>query len=326
MRMPLRNKVRVLILWTLPLLAHAGDVPRDTSFTITSAIRSVTSKYPAARLVLPDSSLAVVLHPDFVYAVIGERKLHLDLFTPRNPTDTSCPCVIMIHGGGWRSGNRSMEHAMARRLADRGYVVASIEYGLSGEAKYPAAVHDINAAIRWMKAHAAEYRGDRSRIALYGESAGGHLAALTGVTSGIRFFDGVEGDSTISTKVQAIVDVDGILDFTHPAESGKDTGSAPPSAGKRWLGASYRDAPELWSDASPMKYAGAQTPPIAFINSSQGRFHAGRDSMIARLRVSGRYSEVHTLPDSPHMFWMFAPWFDPTMEYIDGFLRRVFTK
>jgi len=216
-----------------------------------------------------------------------------------------------------------MEWPMAQYLAARGYVSVTVEYRLAPEALYPAAVHDIKAAIRWTKRHAPEYGVDPARIAVYGCSAGGHLAALVGVTAGIPKFDGAEGDTSCSTNVQAIVDIDGILDFTDPAESGKDTDSAPPSSGKRWLGVSFRENPDLWREASPLRYANKNTPPIVFINSSIERFHAGREEMRERLNALGVYSEIHTLPDTPHTFWMFHPWFEQTCEYVVSFLDRI---
>ena len=120
---------------------------------------------------------------------------------------------------------------------------------------------------------------DTSKIALLGESAGGHLAALVGMTAGIRRLEGSVGSVGHSSAVQAIVDIDGVLDLTHPSESGKDTIPQKPSAAKSWLGASYKEKPELWAEASPLRYVNAATPPIAFINSSIERFHAGRDEL-----------------------------------------------
>jgi len=79
----------------------------------------------------------------------------------------------------------------------------------------------------------------------------------------------------------------------------------------------------MWIEASPLTYAGVTTPPMLFINSSFPRFHAGRDSVIAILNVHGIYSEVHTIPDTPHTFWLFHPWFGQTVDYITSFLDKV---
>jgi pectinesterase len=122
--------------------------------------------------------------------------------------------------------------------------------------------------------------------------------------------------------VQGVVDIDGVLDLTDPAESGKDTIPGELSAGARWLGATFRADPARWLDASPLHHAGPATPPVCFINSSIPRFHAGRDSMIAILSRFGIRTEVHTLPDTPHPFWLFEPWFGPACRAAVLFLRR----
>jgi len=96
----------------------------------------------------------------------------------------------MIHGGGWKSGSKEMQIPLAQQISARGYVTVCVEYRLSPEALYPAAVHDIKAAIRFLRAHAEEYGIDPGKIAVSGCSAGGHLAALAGMTEHIRKFDG----------------------------------------------------------------------------------------------------------------------------------------
>jgi len=299
----------------------ATDIPRDTSFTPYSAWKSIRGSYPGARLVEAEISDGPSPLQDIVYASVGGRDLHLDLFVPAD-SSVAHPVVVLIHGGGWRSGYRQMEWPMARRLAARGFAAATVEYRLSPEAPYPAAVHDIKAAIRWTRKHSRDHAIDPQRLALYGCSAGGHLAALVGVTSGIPLFDGEEGDTSYTTGVQAVVDIDGILDFTDPAESGKDTGSAPPSAGRSWLGASFKERPDLWREASPLNHVNETSPPIVFINSSLDRFHAGRDGMILKLNTFHVRSEVHTIPHTPHTFWLFHPWFEETVVYVQDFLDR----
>ena len=112
-----------------------------------------------------------------------------------------------------------------------------------------------------------------------------------------------------SSIVQAVIDVDGILDFTDPAESGKDNDPEKPSVGKLWLGYSYKENPKIWEDASPINYVNENTPPFLFINSSIDRFHAGREVLIEKLNRYNTYSEIHTFPDTPHPFWFFHPWF-----------------
>jgi pectinesterase len=297
-----------------------SEIPRDTSFSVFSAAEKIKKQYPQARLVLPDLPKGVNVSRDLVYARYGKRALHLDIFRPDNKK--SLPAVILIHGGGWRTGERSQGIPIAQKLAANGYVAVTVEYRLSIEALYPAAVYDLKAAVRWLRAHAAELSIDTTKIAVLGCSAGGQLAALLGTTNGDRRFEGSGGNAERSSAVQAIIDIDGILDFTDPAESGKDTIPEKPSAGSYWFGGPLKEKRELWVEASPLVHVNVKTAPIVFINSSLDRFHAGRDAMIEKLNALGIYSEVHTIPDTPHPFWFFHPWFEPTCDFALAFLKK----
>ena len=148
-----------------PLSGQHKDFPRDTSFTLNNTAPKVYRQYPHARLVEANTPAGVLAQVNLVYARYGERELHLDLFSPNEKENALCPGVILIHGGGWRSGNRQMEWPMAQRLAAQGYVAATVEYRLSVEARYPAGVYDLKGAIRWMRANAARLRVDPNKIA-----------------------------------------------------------------------------------------------------------------------------------------------------------------
>jgi acetyl esterase/lipase len=305
-----------------PLLGQQKEIPRDTSFTLDNTASKVYKQYPHAKLVAAILPAQVTAEENVVYARYGERELHLDLFSPGEKAPALCPGVILIHGGGWRSGNRQMEWPMAQHLAAHGYVAATVEYRLSIEAQYPAGVYDLKGAIRWMRTNAAKYNIDPQKIAVYGCSAGGTLAAFLGTTGDLKQFEGNAGHAEKSTAVQAVVDVDGVLDFTNPAESAKDDDPKKPSAGKSWFGASYKENPNIWKEASPINYVNAKTTPILFVNSSLERFHAGRDEVIGQLDRLGIYSEVHTISDTPHPFWLFHPWFEETSGHILKFLDK----
>jgi acetyl esterase/lipase len=306
------------------MLPVQDGIPRDTSFTLSGTAEKVSKQYPNAQLVFPTHPKDVTVEKDLVYSSHGERKLHLDIFQSR--IKTLQPAVVLIHGGGWRSGERIQNNTVAERLAERGYVAVSVEYRLSIEALYPSAVYDLKAAIRWLRANSAKEGIDSTKIAVMGFSAGGQLAALLGTTNEIPKFEGSGGSAGHLSAIQAVVDVDGILDFTDPAESGKDTIPGKPSAGSYWFGGPMREKRDLWVEASPLVHVDKKSAPIVFINSSQARFHAGRDSMIQKLNSLRIYSEVHTFPDTPHPFWLFHPWFEPTCDFAVQFLDKVFGK
>jgi len=313
-----------LICFLFPLLfvfPQGKENSRDTSFTLYSATLKVKKDYPSISPVDRKIPLNVEVKKNLVYSIIGKRRLHADLFTPKTKSKNPAAAVIIIHGGGWRSGDKSMEHHIAINLASNGFAAMTIEYQLSTEALYPAAVLNINSAIAWLKSNAEKFNINRDKIVLLGTSAGGHLAALAGVTSGIKKFEPV-GINT-NSKVAAIIDIDGVLDMTTPEESGKDTISSKPSAAKQWLGFTFKDRPEIWQEASPINYISKSTPPMLFINSSLPRFHAGRDSVISMMKKWNTYSEVHTLANTPHPFWLFHPWFDEAFGYIVRFLKNI---
>jgi pectinesterase len=172
-----------------------------------------------------------------------------------------------------------------------------------------------------MRAHATEYHIRPDRIAVMGGSAGGTLAALLGTTAGIEKSDGAGAYSSQTAEVQAVIDMDGILDFTDPAESGKDTDPEKPSAGTAWFGGTFKEKPGAWREASPVQWVSAKTPPFLVINSSLPRFRAGRDSVISRLRRFGIPAEVYEFPDAPHPFWLMHPWVDTVREKVVAFLN-----
>lgn len=268
----------------------------------------LASAYPHIRIAsdaLPDGVRKLA---DQVYAQHGVHCLRLDAWLPAGER---LPAVILVHGGGWKAGYRSEFAPMAVRLAQQGYAALTISYRLSGEARYPAAVQDVQQAVRWVRAHAAELHIDPRRIALAGGSAGGLLASLAGVT-----LADAEG-------VQAIINIDGLSDFTSElALRYEDDPAKNPSSAGAWFGGRYADKAALWREASPIRYVRAGMPPMLFIGSAQPRFAAGREEMMAQMAKQGVASEKLLLPDAPHSFWLFDPWLQPTVDASVAFLRR----
>jgi acetyl esterase/lipase len=315
--------ILLLLLFSTFLTAqNKTNFQRDTSYNFYTAAVKMHKKFPDAKLVLPHLPENVKEEENIVYANVGERKLHLDIFYPSNSNNKVLPGVVLIHGGGWRTGDRSLVIPMAEQLAKEGFVTIAIEYRLSIEAFYPAAIYDIKASVRWMRANANRYKININKIAIYGCSAGGHLAALIGTTNGYKKFEGTEGNNNYSSDVQAIIDVDGVLDFFGKGSEEVEKKSGKPSAAHLWFGVSAKENPEVWKEAGPINHTDMNTPPILFINSGQPRFHAGRDEMIEKLKSYKIYSEVHTLEGTIHTFWLFEPWFKKTFDYTINFLKE----
>jgi acetyl esterase/lipase len=292
-------------------------IPKDTSFTVYSSFVKERKKRPYIEIAQPSMPARVQSKENVVYSTIGNRKLLADIFYPKKASKKGNPAVVMIFGGGWRSGDKSQNVPIAQQLASKGYVAMTIEYRLSLEAPYPAAVQDVKSAVRWLRANAKKYNIDESKIGTLGMSAGGQLASLAGTTNGVAKYEGVGGNTKQSSDIQAIVNIDGLSAFHHPeSEEGK--------VASEFLGGTYAEKPEAWEEASPLNHVGKNTPPIIFINSSISRFHAGRDDMIKKLDQYGIYHEQYTISDTPHPFWFFHPWFNTTVKYTIDFLDKVF--
>lgn len=294
----------------------------DTSYTNSGAYRKDKRFYPEIRLVKDFGYKDILVKKNINYCTVGSHHLMMDAFMPAK-ISVKRIAVIMIHGGGWRSGDRSQHYPLAESLAHLGYICFTPEYRLSTEALFPAAVYDIKSAIRWIRAHASTFHIDTAKIVIAGFSSGGELAAFAANTGDMPLFEGEGCAMGYGTHVDALIDMDGTLSFVHP-QSGEGVDSPKLSAATYWFGYSKSENPELWSAASPLSYAGAHTPPTLFLNSSVARMHAGRNDYIELLTRYHIYTEVHCFSDAPHSFPLYDPWFDPMVKYIDGFLKKVF--
>ncbi len=318
----------VLLSFTQLAQAQQKAIPYDTSYNVNAVLRQVKGQFPMAVPAKDSAPAGVLADRNIVYATLaetdfGKRDLHLDIFRPDKPG--KFPAVIMIHGGGWRSGTRSMQVPMAEMLAARGFVTIPVEYQLSLEAKYPVAVFNIKSAIRWIRLHAEKYGIDTSHIAISGCSAGGHLAALVGMTNGIDLFEGKLGNAGTGSAVQAVIDIDGVIDFLAPSSLNLKRKENSPDI--EWLGGSYEQKPAIWKEASPIVWATEKKAvPILFLNSGFSRFHAGQDELIGMMKEWNIYTETHKFDIKMHPFWLFHPWVDSVIQIAGDFLTKIFDK
>lgn len=298
------------------------SVPTDSSYNLADQVTKMTPKYPFITLALPLGSSNVQVFRNVVYEKLGDRELHLDVFLPKTSLK-KLPVVVLVHGGGWRSGNKDMEHFMAEAYALAGFAAVCVEYRLSMEALYPAAVQDIKTAIRWVRRSASRYGFDPSRVAIHGESAGGQLASLIGSMNAPFPSFQTHSYARFSDKVQAVVDVDGVQAFIHPVSSENGDKSGKPGAGTLWFGVTSTVDSRLWLQASALTHVGAQSAPFLYLRSSVPRFTAGYVEMMSALRSYDIYCEEHLLSDTPHSFWLFHPWVDEAMVHAVSFLKKV---
>lgn len=300
-------------------LKEQATLPKGYAvFSVETAERGLLKNYPFVTRLSTDLPAGVMAQRELVYAHYGTREMHLDLFQPKGKGPF--PAVLLVHGGAWITGNHAMENPFAMELARLGYVAATIEYRLSNEAKYPAQIHDLKAAVRWLRASAARYHIDPNHIAAVGASAGGHLVALLGATNGMPTFEGDSGNSGFSSAVQSVIDIDGPATFIDPGNIEKEQ-KGPFDTNTRLIGGTFEEKANVWRDASPITHVNKRSAPVLFINSSSYRPFQQREEMSAKLQALGIVSEIVVIPDTPHPFWLFHPWFDLTIQHVDEFLK-----
>jgi len=192
---------------------------------------------------------------DLVYTQPDGKDVCLDLYLPEQ-AEGPLPVVVWVHGGGWR--NRNKNRCPVVGLAKRGtFAAASIDYRLSGEAKFPAQIHDCKAAIRWLRANAEKYRLDPNRIGVFGGSAGGHLVALLGTSGNVEELEGSGGNPDLSSRVQAVCDWYGPSDLTKMVEK---------ESVQSLLGGPADDILDRARLASPITYVSQDDPPFLIMH------------------------------------------------------------
>lgn len=324
----MKTALNLLLLVCISGSVLAQTIPRDTTYNVKKVHSQIRKEYPYAIPAADSIRGNVKEYRDVIYLTLentpyGKRDLKVDIFQPKKAGKH--PAVLFVHGGGWRSGDKSMEVPMAQLLAAKGYVTVAVEYQLSLEAKYPAAVHNLKAAVRWLKANAEKYGVDTSRIAISGTSAGGQLASLIGLSSGSEKLEGKMGKHTdFSSDVHAAMDIDGVISFIAPASLNLKRKSDSPDI--EWLGGSFEEKPEIWREASAGYWANEKSIPMLFLNSGFSRFHAGQDELVGQFKEWGVYHEVHKFNVNVHPFWLFHPWVDETVNYMDNFLKIALKK
>jgi acetyl esterase/lipase len=261
---------------------------------------------------------------DVPYGEYGRRN-HLDVWRRADlPDDAGAPVLIQVHGGAWMTGSKEQQGApLMGHLAERGWVSVAVNYRLAPRSTWPDQIVDVKRAIAWVKEHVAEYGGDPDFVVISGGSAGGHLSALAALTPGMAAFQ--PGFEDADTSVQAAVPMYGVYDFTNRDRTGRADMEGMLS--RLVLKSTLADAREVWEQASPMSWVGADAPPF-FIT------HGTNDSLVpveqarsfARMlrEVSERPVVYAELPRAQHGFDLFSSVRTlHTLRAIDRFLAVV---
>ena len=256
---------------------------------------------------------------DVVYASVESVPLHLDIYVP--PGDGPFPLVVWIHGGGWEAGDKSLDPGFVQYILEQGLALASVEYRLTVDTRFqdrifPAQIEDVKGAIRFMRAHATEYGLDPNRVAAWGASAGGHLAALVGTSGGVAELEGdVGGNLDRSSRVLATADYFGPADFKTFAE--QDGWAAVPDGPLSLLfGHDMEDILAHWDDPAPpypdLVALAVSAGPVTFVDAADPPFfisHGNADTVVsvlqsdeltAALQAAGVPVEYHRIPGAGH--------------------------
>jgi acetyl esterase/lipase len=209
----------------------------------------------------------IQLDRDIVFATINGHELKLDIAYPKD-NNGKLPAIVYIHGGGFSGGEKPTNQTVF--FAKNGFAGIAIEYRLSGEAKFPAAIHDCKTAVRWTRANAKKYGIDPDKIGVIGESAGGYLSAIMGTSGGDSYLGGDSPYRRYSSNVQAVVDLFGPTDFArmNDVPTGMDHNSAD-SPESKFLGKLVQEDPELVKKANPITYVDAADPPTLIIHGEK---------------------------------------------------------
>ena len=255
---------------------------------------------------------------DVTYARYGDRTLEMDIYRPQGAWG-ELPAVVCIHGGGWAKGSRINHAKVAQAIAARGYVTATISYRLSGEAPFPAQIHDCKAAVRFLRANAKEYGIDSENIGAIGHSAGGHLTALLATSNGATDLEGNGGNADFSSVIQAAVPMgaqtDLMSDRTREVSKTKEIW-------QQFLSGSQEEQLATYRLASPLHHLDQQDPPCWFITGETDDPSTHANEFRRRMQELEIESNLTVIEDAPHPFLVKQAWFDEMVNVADEFFQR----
>ena len=239
------------------------------------------SNAPPAPATAQTSPGEVRVEQNVLYGTVNGSDLRLDVYQPGlNRGTTRYPAVLLIHGGGWVSFDKSTMQRMSEFLARNGFVAFAVDYRLfhGAENRWPAQLDDVQRAVRWVRAHASKYNVNPDRIGAFGHSAGAQLAALLGMENTRD-----NSDPTLarySSRVQAVVDVSGPSDFTVQDDPEGQVFLT------SFLGAEYSKHPEIWRDASPAYHVDKHDAPFLIV-------HGTKDEDVPMAQAQELYDKLH---------------------------------
>lgn len=261
---------------------------------------------------MPSDSPRVAIQEDALIDTVDGRELRYDIFTPPG-APRNAPGVLLVHGGGWSQGEPAQLRGYGIFLGRLGYVCVSAAYRLSGEAKWPAQIHDVKAALRWMRANAGSLGVDPTRIAVHGNSAGAHLALMLAATPNVPEFEGTGAHQGVDTSVRACIAIYPPVELAMRSLSDAIGQLMGPAA-----------APADYQAASPVTYAHSDFPPTMLIHGTKDELVPWRASlqMYEALDRAGAQAELHLYSGLPHAFDANSAYSRTISDLIHLFLQR----
>lgn len=265
-------------------------LPLLLGLTTLLSLLSITFPWNKAHLLAKEDS-SITVEKNLIYKKIGGAILKLDAYIPAGKGPF--PAVILIHGGGWRQGNKFYHTVDARFLASKGYSAFSINYRLAPDHTFPACILDCKTAVRWVRTHAKEFKVDPKKIGSFGHSAGGHLSALLATTSGdLRLADKANLKSK-DDSVQAAVAMAGVYNFHRGAFLFQNL-----------MGGKKEDLPEKYKLGSPLYQIDKGDAPILLIHGDKDRLVPlrGAKVFLEALEKAGVPSQLLVLKGTGHIY------------------------
>lgn len=228
---------------------------------------------------------SVVMKTDVVYGIVDSIEMKLDIAFPVVQGSSSRPCIVVIHGGAWRQGDKASHRGGIQELAKHGYVAASLAYRFCPDHRFPAQVHDVKRAVRFLRSESKQFGIDTERFGAVGYSAGAHLAMMLGVTD---IKDGLEGQEIWSrpidqpSKVQAVVSFYGPTDLT---QQNIPAISVPLVAD--FIGGLKTDLGDVYKNASPISFVDSTDAPMLLFQGTSDPLVPYQQAILMSEKISG---------------------------------------
>ncbi len=284
-------------------------------------MHSLYARWLFAGILIAVGSIANADEPQFdvsygrTYATRDTGPLEADVYMPHGTGPF--PAMLIVHGGAWRMGTRVQLAGISSQFAKRGYTAISVDYRLAPQSKFPAQIYDCQAAVRWMRANAKEFKINPERIGGFGYSAGGHLVALLGTLDDKTLQESGLPSDAPSARLQCVLAGGAPCDFrVIPADSAQIA---------FWLGGTRAEKPDMYRDASPAAYISSDDPPMYFFSGEDDILVpiASPRAMVSSLKAAGLTAEMYPIKNAGHLQALFdAGAMDHAFAFADRYLKN----